>query len=119
MTLVPLDATNDAPVTPAFQQRLAGDATTPEARFVSQVLAQQTGAIAAGYNSFWDPFAAAVLVDEGLTTLETRNLSVETTAGPDEGRIIAAPDGQPVRFATSADAGRFEQHFLDTLNGRP
>lgn len=118
VTLVPLDATNHAPVTPAFQQRLAGDATTPEARFVSNVLAQQTQVIASGSYFFWDPFAAAVLVDERLTKLETRNLVVEIAAGPEEGRIIERQGVRPVRLATSADAAEFEKQFLDALNHR-
>ena len=118
VTLVPLDATNHVPVTPAFQARLAGDATTPEAQFASSILERRTDSINSGFYFFWDPFAAAVLVDEGLTTLETRDLSVEISAGAAEGRIISAPGAKPIRFATSADAARFEQHFLDTLNGR-
>jgi pyrimidine-specific ribonucleoside hydrolase len=37
ITLVPLDATNDAPLTMAFYKRLEADHTTPEADFVYQV----------------------------------------------------------------------------------
>jgi inosine-uridine nucleoside N-ribohydrolase len=118
VTLVPLDATNHAPITLAFQERLAGDATTPEAQFASSVLERQIDSITSGFHFFWDPFAAAILVDQGLTSLETRDLSVEVSAGANEGRIIAAPGAKPIRFAMSADAARFEQHFLDTLNGR-
>ena len=118
VTLVPLDATNHAPATGAFAARLRDDATTPGAKFANDVLTQLSGAIASGSYYFWDPFAAAVLVDESLTSFETRGLSVEVRDGPESGGIINAPDGQQIRFATSADVARFEQLFIDTLNGR-
>ena len=118
VTLVPLDATNAAPVTRAFQQRLGADMTTPAAQFASQVLTQLTPAIEGGGYFFWDPLAAAILVDESLTTFETRGLSVETAEGPESGRIIAAPAGKQIRFAKSANLASLEQLFLDTLNGR-
>jgi purine nucleosidase len=118
VTLVPLDATNHAPATPAFADRLAADATTPSATFANDVLRARRPSIDAGQDFFWDPFAAAVLIDESLTTFETRGLSVEAAEGPESGRIVDAPEGKPIRFATSADLARFEQLFLDTLNGR-
>ena len=118
VTLVPLDATNEAPVTRAFQQQLGANTTTPSAQFASQVLAQLTPAIEGGGYFFWDPLAAAILVDESLTTFGTRELSVETAEGPESGRIVAAPDGKEIRFAESANLASLEQLFLDTLNGR-
>jgi pyrimidine-specific ribonucleoside hydrolase len=118
VTLVPLDATNHAPATQAFAERLAGDAATPQARFTVEVLDRLRDSIASGTYYFWDPFAAAVLVDESLTSFETRGLTVTTDDGPESGRIVDAPDGQPTRFATSADVARFETAFIDTLNGR-
>jgi inosine-uridine nucleoside N-ribohydrolase len=118
VTLVPLDATNQAPATPAFADRLAADASTPSATFANDVLRARRPSIDAGQDFFWDPFAAAVLIDESLTTFETRGLSVEAAEGPESGRIVDAPEGKPIRFATSADLARFEQLFLDTLNGR-
>jgi len=118
VTLVPLDATNHAPATIAFTARLKDDATTASAKFANDVLTQLSGAIASGFYYFWDPFAAAVLVDESLTSFETGGLSVEVKEGPESGGVIDAPDGQQTRFATSADLARFEQLFIDTLNGR-
>jgi hypothetical protein len=43
---------------------------------------------------------------------------VTTDEGPESGRIVDAPDGQPTRVAISADVARFENAFIDTLNGR-
>ena len=118
VTLVPLDATNHAPVSVAFAERLAGDSTTPQAKFVSDVLTQMHGAVASGTYYFWDPLAAAVLVDESLAGFESASLSVVVNEGPESGRITVAATGPTSRYATSADPARFEQAFIDTLNGR-
>ena len=40
VALVPLDATNHAPVSVAFADRLAGNSATPQAKFVRDVIAQ-------------------------------------------------------------------------------
>jgi inosine-uridine nucleoside N-ribohydrolase len=118
VTLVPLDATNHAPVSVAFADRLAGDSATPQAKFVSDVLTQMHDAVASGTYYFWDPLAAAVLVDESLTSFESASLSVVVDEGPESGRITVAETGPTSRYATSADPARFEQAFIDTLNGR-
>lgn len=116
-TLVPLDATNHAPLSEAFAARLAGDAGSPSAKFASDVLTRLRASIAVGY-FFWDPLAAAVLVDESLTAFESRGLSVVVDEGPESGRVITNPDGPASRFATTADLGRLETLLIDTLNGR-
>jgi len=118
VTLVPLDATNHAPVTTAFADRLAGDVVTPQAAFCSDVLTQLSDSIASGGYYFWDPFAAAVLTDESLGSFGSRALAVVTDEGPESGRVISSENGPLTRFATSADVHRFEQLFLDTVNGR-
>jgi inosine-uridine nucleoside N-ribohydrolase len=118
VTLVPLDATNHAPVSVAFVDHLAADSDTPQAKFVSDVLTQMHDAVASGTYYFWDPFAAAVLVDESLTSFESASLSVVTNEGPESGRITVAAAGPQTRYATSADLERFEQGFIDSLNGR-
>lgn len=118
VALVPLDATNHAPVSVAFADRLAGDSATPQAKFVSDVLSRMHDAVASGTYYFWDPLAAAVLVDESLSSFESASLSVVVDEGPESGRTTLAASGPASRYATSADAARFEQEFIDTLNGR-
>jgi pyrimidine-specific ribonucleoside hydrolase len=118
ITLVALDATNDAPITMAFYERLEADHTTPEADFVYQVLSRMQGFIESGGYFFWDPLAAAVTTDEGIVTLEKRTLEVVEEEGPQSGRTLATEGGNSLRVCTGADGGRFETLFLDTLNGR-
>lgn len=116
LTLVPLDATNHAPVTTRFYQRLEGQHPSPEAAFVFDLLTGQQDFIASGGYFFWDPLAAAVLTDESLAVFETRTLTVVEAVGPESGWTQTAADGREVRVAVSADGKRFEQVFLDTLN---
>ncbi|MGB3905314.1 MAG: nucleoside hydrolase, partial [Anaerolineae bacterium] len=118
ITLVSLDATNHAPLTMAFYRRLGADRTTPEAEFVYQVLTQMQGFINSGGYFFWDPLAAAVATEESLVTIEAQTLKVIEDEGPESGRTLAAEEGSSVRVCTAADGPRFDEVFLDTLNGR-
>jgi inosine-uridine nucleoside N-ribohydrolase len=116
ITLVPLDATNQVPVTLGFYNRLKADHATPEAQFVFDSLTEQKDFIdSAGYD-FWDSLTAAILADESLATFSTHNLAVMEAEGPDSARVIGQPGGPAVRYAVTADKARFEQAFLDSLN---
>jgi pyrimidine-specific ribonucleoside hydrolase len=118
VTLVPLDATNHAPLTTPFYERLKDSHSSPEATFVFDLLTKNRGFIASGGYYFWDPLAAAVLADESLATIETQDLVVVEEEGPESGYTKPAGGGSSVRVAVSADGSRFEQVFLDTLNGQ-
>ena len=118
VTFIPLDATNSAPLTMQFYDRLNEDRTTAEAEFVFQAVSSQIGFAESGMWYFWDPMAAAVATDESLVTLEDRTVVVVTEEGPEFGRVQATDDGYPVRVAVNADGARFEQLFLNVLNGR-
>lgn len=118
ITLVPLDATNHAPVTIDFYNRLKADHVSPVATFVFGALTQTLAFIQSGGYYFWDPLAAAILTDESLATFETQTLSIVEDEGPESGRTQVAANGANVRVArfAPAEAERFEQVFLDTLN---
>lgn len=116
LTLVPLDATSHAPVTPAFFQRLEGRHATPAARFAYDLLSARRGVMLSGGYYFWDPLAAAILTDEDLAEYRTCALEVVESEGPYSGRTQAAPSGPAIRVAVSVDRGLFEALFLETLN---
>lgn len=118
ITLVPLDATNFVPVTMDFYQRKMKERLTPEAEFVYRILMQKDQAIRAGQFDFWDPLAAAILTDESQAEYLDLSLSVIVEEGPESGRTIESQSGSPMRVAVKAELPRFEQLFLDTLNGR-
>ena len=118
VTLVPVDATNQVPVTMKFYQRLKDDRKTPEAMFVFDVLSktQYYDFVRSGGYYFWDPLAAAILTDNSLAVFENRNLAVIEEESNQSGRTQASENGAPVRVAVDVEAERFEQLFLDTLN---
>jgi inosine-uridine nucleoside N-ribohydrolase len=118
VTLVPLDATNHAPVTMDFYRRLERDRCTPVAEFAYRVLTESEGFIRSGGYYFWDPLAAAIATDEGLGTFQEVWLTVTEEEGPDSGHTLVGDDGDTARAAMTADRARFETLFLDALNGR-
>jgi pyrimidine-specific ribonucleoside hydrolase len=118
ITLVPLDATNQAPVTMGFYERLAKDHGTTEADLVYQILDKTKGFIDSGMYYFWDPLTAAIVADESLGTFERRSLTVVVEEGTESGRTLETDAGAAVRVCTAVDSARFETLFLDVLNGR-
>jgi inosine-uridine nucleoside N-ribohydrolase len=118
ITLVPLDATNHAPLSASFYQRLQQDRTTPVASFVFDVLTTRRDFIQSGGYYFWDPLAAALATDERLATIQAQTLNVVEAEGPESGRTAPTVGGASMRVAVSAEGARFEQLFLDILNDR-
>jgi inosine-uridine nucleoside N-ribohydrolase len=117
ITLVPLDATNEVPVTPAFVDRLDAEATTPEAEFVAGLLAGNAESIAAGDYYFWDPLAAVVMRDPDLVTLTPRDVTVIDRPGaPDDGRTKPVANGSEILVATDPDGDALEAALLAAWN---
>ena len=116
ITLVPLDATNQGPLTVAFYNRLKADRTTSVAEFVFRVLTAQEQYIRSGNYYFWDPLAAAVVRDEELVSFQELSLDVIESEGPESGWTRESETGSPVRVAMTADRGHFENLFLEVIN---
>ncbi len=111
VTLVPLDATNQVPVTAFLAQALARHHyATPAATVVSEIVAATN--IAAGGTYFWDPLAAVTTTRPSLVRTVPRRIDV-TSAG----RTVAAAGGAAVQVVTSVDRGAFERELLGTLLG--
>ena len=113
ITLVPLDATNDVPVTREWFDRLTRHHTTAAATAVYDLLSATPG-WELGF-SFWDELAAAVVVDPTLATYEDRKVVV-IMSGEEAGRTRADESGATVRVAMEADTERFERELLTGLN---
>lgn len=118
ITMIPLDATNTAPLTVAFYKRLAADRATPLAEFVHHVLAYERLMVESGGWYFWDPLAAAAITDPSVIGTTPMPITVVTDLGREEGRTRHDPAGTTINVATTADAAHFERVFIDTLNGR-
>jgi len=118
VTLVPLDATNHAPVSLAFYRRLGRDRSAPTAEFAYRVLSQIVEPIRSGMYYFWDPLAAALVTDGDVGTFEQLPIVVIEAEGPESGRTLERDDGHLVRVAVGADCERFEGLLVDALNCR-
>lgn len=116
ITLVPLDATNYVPVTPAFYEKLKARHTTPEASLIFDLYTSNDWFYKSGTVYFWDQLTAAILSDEKLAQFEHHNLCVVEDEGPTSGQTKTASNCPDVRVALSADQQSFENLFLDMLN---
>lgn len=118
--LVPLDATNDVPVTMDFVATLGADLQTAEADMVHRIVTQPITQMGIDLGAFywWDPLAAVAAVGELCTVDFERDRIKVIQDGPQAGRTISSRDGVHMNVAFSADQARFEQLFLDGLNGR-
>jgi pyrimidine-specific ribonucleoside hydrolase len=113
LTLVALDATQDAPMTGEIAAALAADTAAPGAWLADQ-LVRHDPFLLSGDFYLWDPLAAGAVIDRSLVSVADERLSVETQ-GPDAGRLDRDDAGNAVRVATGADTGRFADAFLAGL----
>ena len=117
ITLVPLDATNDVPVTPEFVAQLDAAKSTPAAEFVAALLANNAESIASGSYYFWDPLAAVVMSDPSLVTLTPRDVTVIDVPGaPDDGRTKPVANGSEILVATAPDGDALAASLIAAWN---
>lgn len=110
ITLVPLDATNDVPVTPYLYQAVEAHRThSAVSEFTADYL-EATPLIGGMYH--WDELAAVVTTDESVVTLEDRQLTIDQ-----DGVTVETPTGRTVRVAVAADRAAFEDHFYAAIIG--
>jgi pyrimidine-specific ribonucleoside hydrolase len=118
VTLVPLDATNAAPVTPFFVDALERHRGTSAADAAHELIADDPFLVSGAY-FFWDPLAAGLLVAPELGAYVDRDLLVTASQDAGAGWIDDSVRGSRVRVATRADGLGFERLFLSALAGEP
>ncbi|GAA0297298.1 hypothetical protein GCM10009087_03840 [Sphingomonas oligophenolica] len=125
ITLVPLDASQFVPMDKAFYNRFAAAATSPAARFVHDALTADLSFVTSGGFYFWDPLAAAILVDPSLAVSASppspRSMILSVVQELDEeddrsGQLVPAAFGPSIEVAMWADKDRFYDQFIDILN---
>ncbi len=116
ITLVGLDATDDAPVTPAFVDRLKADQKTPEAKLVAMLLNNSAESISSGGYFFWDPLAAVVLANPDIVTLQERDVTVIDVPGAEYGRTKPVGNGSRISVASKPDSAALETSLIDAWN---
>jgi pyrimidine-specific ribonucleoside hydrolase len=118
VTLVGLDVTNQVLLTPEFAQTIKQSAVTPEAKFVVEVLDKMQPFIDSGNWYFWDPLAAAIMVDPSLAAFQVTRIEVVEASGTDQGATVISSDFPEVQVAVTAKSDVFTQEFIETLNNQ-
>ncbi len=119
ITLVPLDATQQAPVTQNFYARLLQHHVTPASTLVYQALTENYALLASGAFDFCDPLAAAILTNGYLGTYRELGLSVVTENNDRSGQLILDDNAAALTVCFDVTAAAFEDLFLAILNGEP
>jgi inosine-uridine nucleoside N-ribohydrolase len=118
LTLVPLDATNDVPLTHELYAQLESDHAAGPADIAYELFARNPYMLEGDF-FLWDPLAAAVVRDPSLVRTRTATVRVVEGAGLDGGRLVEDPAGAPVTVAISADRAAFEAQLLASLRSGP
>jgi inosine-uridine nucleoside N-ribohydrolase len=116
VVLVPLDATNYAPIRNEFIQRLTNDHATNEADFVHKIITKLQASTDTIF--FWDPLAAVIATDRSIADIQTYPLVVVTGEGNENGRTRTdMVNGHQVEVSERVTLIDFENLFIDVLNG--
>ena len=119
IVLIPLDVTNTVAVDMAFLKQLAGQKRTLYTELAGQFWATTVDTIPAyEYTYFmWDVLATSYLGVPAAFTLETIEMSIDTT-GPSAGRTHrAAGSGHWVHVAKAVDQHAFYEYLFQQLAG--
>jgi inosine-uridine nucleoside N-ribohydrolase len=117
ITMVPLNATGDVPITTDFYTCIQEHRDTPEADFIYRMLRANYDFVASGGFQFWDSLTAAIFTNPELATFEEMKITVEQDRESRLGYTYPSESGNPVRVALHAKATQFEALFLAVLNG--
>lgn len=114
--LVPLDATNQIPVTRDFITRLSAKSKSPAGKFIVDMLTLLVIKMRAGTNFYlWDPITTACALDPSLAQFKKHKVDVITKNGPEWGRIMIAEDGTAIFAAHTLDCEKFEATIIHTF----
>lgn len=105
VTLVPLDATQDVPVTRKFYNSLDEQADSPAANFVHEMLGANLDFVDSGGFQLWDSLTAAISTDESLAEFKELELLVVKQEGPESGYTRPTDGGFSIRSQGVPTAG--------------
>ena len=113
--LISLDATQRVPIDMALFEEFRSHASSPLARFVSEVLATNRDLIHQGFYFAWDPLAAVALANPAV--VKFRPMAIEISVVPTEpGRTVEMKKGRAnAQVAVDADELRFRESFMNAL----
>jgi pyrimidine-specific ribonucleoside hydrolase len=115
--LIPLDATNQVPVTRDFIVRLASKAQTRAGEFINSMLNLLVVKMRANENFYlWDPITTACALDPSIAQFKKRKVDVVTEAGRKWGRVADAIKGPSIFAAHTLDREQFEKTIINTVS---
>ncbi len=119
VVLVPLDATNAAPMNEAFLQRVMGDKRNIAYEYFYQILKNGIVSLRSGLWFFWDPMAAVVATDESVCEFKFEKLRV--VEKPETGSQLGATvvdgrKGSLIKVCEKVKVREFENKLLAVIN---
>ena len=114
--LIPLDATQSLPLTPAFVDRIRKTPRDATADLLLGLLNAVNDGIEGGWYYFWDTLAAVVAAHPEVMGSHEVNLQVVTEEGPALGQTkTVAEGGVRVRVGEEVNRQAFEDLFLKAI----
>ena len=119
VTLVPLDATNQVPLSKGYLEQMMSIKGVPVLEFISRAL-RFIQRLSSGERTFyfWDPLAAVVCLHPEIAAFEQRRVRVVEAEGRESGRVVEAEDGALVRICTRVERESFERLYLEGMAGK-
>ena len=115
-TLIPLDATNQVPLTNNFFTLLKANQKTRLAEYVLDLLEENPSMLRGGY-FLWDPLAAVSIMDTDLIEYKYWNIDVEVDFYYQAGRVYVSDSGAATQVAAKVNPIEIEQEIIAALNG--
>lgn len=118
--LIALNATNDVPIDQSFVDDLNA-INTPQAKFISQILAYPANAAGIGsFLSFWDPLAACALIDPALVATQSFNVSIYQELDEENDQsgklVVDNVNGSAIDVAVSASKDAVYAEYLRVIS---
>jgi inosine-uridine nucleoside N-ribohydrolase len=117
ITLAPLDATDQVPLTDDLVQRLAAGPATPASQFTLRAIRRIRPLLRGQAFYLWDPLAAVAAVHPEVVTCEQRRVRVALQPSQELGRVVEDGEGGIVDIAVQVDRPAFERAFIASLTG--
>lgn len=118
ITLVPLDATDQVPLTKEFLDKMAttqgGSALDFIYRACKRIL-KLSSSDRMFY--FWDPLAAVVALHPEIAQFEEKSVRIVVEEGPQSGRVEPVDGGVMISVCKQVDRDSFERLFLEGIQG--
>lgn len=116
IVLVPLDATEQVPITQKIAKRFGKEKNNPSAQFIYEVIDPYLKSQLETKVYFWDPAAATVLTNPKIGSYKELNLTINDTPGPEYGCIMVDKSGHPISVCLSIDAELFYHLFYGAIS---